>query len=90
MNELRRRSGDDLQFAGLVISPEPVNMADKQLVSTFAARVCAAAGSSCASGATEPSHVLLAMGQEEALARGRVLLPRGGCTAARRRGSWTR
>jgi len=44
VNELRRRSGDDLQFAGLVISPEPVNMADKQLVSTFAARVCAAAG----------------------------------------------
>jgi len=44
VNELRRRSGDDLQFAGLVISPEPVNMVDKQLVSTFAARVCAAAG----------------------------------------------
>jgi len=44
VNELRRRSGTDLQFAGLVISPEPVNMADKQLVSTFAARVCAAAG----------------------------------------------
>ena len=44
VNELRRRDGDDLQFAGLVISPEPVNMADKQLVSTFAARVCAAAG----------------------------------------------
>ncbi|MEJ7765910.1 MAG: glycine/sarcosine/betaine reductase component B subunit, partial [Acidimicrobiales bacterium] len=44
VNELRRRSGQDLQFAGLVISPEPVNMADKQLVSTFAARVCAAAG----------------------------------------------
>jgi sarcosine reductase len=44
VNELRRRHGQDLQFAGLVISPEPVNMADKQLVSTFAARVCAAAG----------------------------------------------
>ncbi len=44
VNELRRRHGHDLQFAGLVISPEPVNMADKQLVSTFAARVCAAAG----------------------------------------------
>ena len=44
VNELRRRSGQDLQFAGLVISPEPVNMADKQLISTFAARVCAAAG----------------------------------------------
>jgi len=37
VNELRRRHGQDLQFAGLVISPEPVNMADKQLVSTFAA-----------------------------------------------------
>ena len=44
VNELRRRHGQDLQFAGLVISPEPVNMADKQLISTFAARVCAAAG----------------------------------------------
>ena len=44
VNELRRRHGQDLQFAGLVISPEPVNMADKQLVSVFAARVCAAAG----------------------------------------------
>ena len=44
VNELRRRSGQDLQFAGLVISPEPVNMADKQLISPFAARVCAAAG----------------------------------------------
>ena len=44
VHELRRRSGQDLQFAGLVISPEPVNMADKQLISTFAARVCAAAG----------------------------------------------
>jgi len=44
VNELRRRHGHDLQFAGVVISPEPVNMADKQMVSTFAARVCAAAG----------------------------------------------
>ena len=44
VNELRRRSGQDLQFAGLVISPEPVNVADKQLISIFAARVCAAAG----------------------------------------------
>jgi len=44
VNELRRRHGHDLQFAGLVISPEPVNIADKELISTFAARVCAAAG----------------------------------------------
>ncbi len=44
VNELRRRHGVDLQFAGLVIAPEPVNMADKQLISTLAARVCAAAG----------------------------------------------
>ncbi len=44
VNELRRRHDSDLRFAGLVLSPEPVNMADKQLVSTFAARVCAAAG----------------------------------------------
>ncbi|CAN5748870.1 glycine/sarcosine/betaine reductase component B subunit [soil metagenome] len=44
VNELRRRHGADLQFAGVVISPEPVTMADKSLVSTVAARVCAAAG----------------------------------------------
>ncbi|MDQ1379025.1 MAG: glycine reductase complex component subunit alpha and beta [Acidimicrobiaceae bacterium] len=44
VNELRRRHGRDLDFAGLVICPEPVNQADKELVSAFAARVCAAAG----------------------------------------------
>jgi sarcosine reductase len=44
VNELRRRHGRDLDFAGLVICPEPVNQADKELISVFAARVCAAAG----------------------------------------------
>lgn len=44
VNELRRRHGHDLQFAGLIISPEPVNIAEKELVSTFAARLAAAAG----------------------------------------------
>lgn len=42
--ELRRRHGDDLEFAGVVICPEPVDQAIKELVSAFAARVCAAAG----------------------------------------------
>ncbi len=44
VNELRRRHGHDLDFAGLVICPEPVNQAAKELVSAFAAKVCAAAG----------------------------------------------
>ncbi len=44
VNELRRRHGHDLEFAGVVICPEPVDQAGKELVSVFAARVCAAAG----------------------------------------------
>ena len=44
VNELRRRHGRDLEFAGVVICPEPVDLAGKELVSVFAARVCAAAG----------------------------------------------
>jgi sarcosine reductase len=42
--ELRRRHGHDLDFAGVVICPEPVDQAGKELVSAFAAKVCAAAG----------------------------------------------
>jgi glycine reductase complex component B subunit alpha and beta len=44
VNELRRRHGQDLDFAGLVICPEPVNQSDKEMISAFAAKVCAAAG----------------------------------------------
>jgi glycine reductase len=41
---LRARHGRDLSFAGVVISPEPVDAGQKELVSAHAARVCAAAG----------------------------------------------
>ena len=41
---LRARHGRDLIFAGVVISPEPVQASDKELVSAHAARLCAAAG----------------------------------------------
>ena len=41
---LRARHGVDLSFAGVVISPEPVDATQKELVSAHAARVCAAAG----------------------------------------------
>ena len=41
---LRARHGVDLSFAGLVIAPEPVDAGQKELVSSHAARVCAAAG----------------------------------------------
>ncbi len=41
---LRARDGIDLDFAGVVISPEPVVAGQKELVSAHAARLCAAAG----------------------------------------------
>ncbi len=41
---LRRRHGADLRFAGVVISPEPVDQAAKEFMSAHAARVCALAG----------------------------------------------
>ena len=44
VNELRRRHGTDVDFAGVVICPEPVDQAGKELISMFAARLCAAAG----------------------------------------------
>jgi glycine reductase len=42
--ELRARDGQDLCFAGVVLCPEPVAQADKELVSTHAAWLCRAAG----------------------------------------------
>ena len=42
--ELRARDGRDLRFAGVVLCPEPVEQADKELVSTHAAWLCRAAG----------------------------------------------
>jgi sarcosine reductase len=41
---LRARHGRDLLLGGVVISPEPVDQAGKELVSAHAARLCAAAG----------------------------------------------
>lgn len=41
---LRARHGQDLAFAGLVISPEPVEAAQKEVVSAHAARLVAALG----------------------------------------------
>lgn len=42
--ELRARDGRDLCFAGVVLCPEPVEQAAKELVSTHAAWLCRAAG----------------------------------------------
>jgi len=42
--QLRRRHGHDLSFAGLVLSPEPVDQTDKELVAGCAARLCRLAG----------------------------------------------
>ncbi len=41
---LRARDGIDLRFAGLVLSPEPVDQDHKELVSAHAARLCTTAG----------------------------------------------
>jgi len=46
------------------------------------AGVCASAGSACASGATEPSHVLAAMGVAPALAAGALRCSLGAATTA--------
>lgn len=41
---LRRRHGQDLSFAGVVLAPEPVEQAAKELISAHTARLCALAG----------------------------------------------
>ncbi len=41
---LRARHGRDLLLAGVVLCPEPVDQAGKELISAHAARLCAAAG----------------------------------------------
>lgn len=42
--ELRRRHGDDLDFAGLVLCPEPVDQRAKEHVSAHVTALCVAAG----------------------------------------------
>lgn len=42
--ELRARHGRDLEFAGLVLCPEPIEQAAKEHMSGHAARLCVAAG----------------------------------------------
>ena len=50
---------------------------EELLVALGAEGVCASGGSSCASGALEPSHVLAAMGVDPALAEGALRLTLG-------------
>jgi cysteine desulfurase len=45
---------------------------EELLVALGALGICASGGSSCASGALDPSYVLAAMGVPEALARGAI------------------
>jgi glycine reductase complex component B subunit alpha and beta len=45
---LRARDGRDLRLAGLVLSPEPVEQARKELVAAHCARLCAALGADAA------------------------------------------
>jgi sarcosine reductase len=72
VDELRRRHGHDLCFAGVVIAPEPVDADNKQLISVHAARVCAAAGFDAAlvtkeGGGNADADVALKMDELEAL-----------------------
>src|SRR2546429_313492 len=41
---LRAADGDTLRFAGLILSPEPVDQAGKELMAAHAARLCASLG----------------------------------------------
>ena len=43
-NALRARHGQDLAFAGVVLSPEPVSASEKARISAAAAQLCADAG----------------------------------------------
>lgn len=43
VRELQRRHGHDLEFAGLILAPEPVDVLQKELVAAHAARLCATA-----------------------------------------------
>jgi len=42
--ELRRRDGEDLEFAGLILAPEPVEAEQKERVAAQAAQLCKTAG----------------------------------------------
>ncbi len=69
---LRARHGTDLELAGVVICPEPIDQDHKQLVSAHAARVCAAAGFDGAvltkeGGGNADADVALKMDELEAL-----------------------
>lgn len=44
VNTLRTRDGRDLEFGGLIVCPEPEDMARKELISAVAARLCASLG----------------------------------------------
>jgi len=50
------------------------------LLALDAAGICCSAGSACAAGSTEPSHVLLALGVDRGLARGALRLTMGRAT----------
>ena len=86
---LRERAPDcelhgdaDRQVAGTVHVGFPGVEAEALLVLLDRAGVCAAAGSSCTSGATEPSHVLEAMGLARADAVSSIRLTLGHASVA--------
>ena len=86
---LRERAPDcelhgdaDRQVAGTVNVGFPGVEAEALLVLLDRAGVCAAAGSSCTSGATEPSHVLEAMGLARADAVSSIRLTLGHASVA--------
>jgi cysteine desulfurase len=72
--------------AGVAVLPGHLHLClrgverEELLVALGAEGVCASGGSSCASGALEPSHVLAAMGVDRGLAAGAVRFTLGYCT----------
>ncbi len=72
VSALRARDGSELELAGVVICPEPIDQDHKQLISAHAARLCAAAGFDGAvltkeGGGNADADVALKMDELEAL-----------------------
>ena len=73
--------------AGVAVLPGHLHLClrgverEELLVALGAEGVCASGGSSCASGALEPSHVLAAMGVDRGLAAGAVRFTLGYSTS---------
>lgn len=81
--DARVRSAGAPRLPGHLLVTIPGTDADAVLFGLDAAGVAASAGSACTAGVTQPSHVLLAMGDDEATARSAVRFTLGRPTTER-------